>query len=142
MFWALLSSLLRAETFSDCGVRGCSLVALAGFSVRWLLLRSFSGCGTQTLERELSSCGALAQWPSSTWNLPVGRDEGSNPYTLCCQEEFLPTVPLGTSKSTLFLFHNCLILILFIYSFIGRAGSLLCTGFFFSLVTEHVFWST
>ena len=47
---------------------GYSLLGCTGFSLRWLLLlwstgsrhMGFSGCGTQALERRLSSCGARA----------------------------------------------------------------------------------
>ena len=46
--------------------RGYSLLWCAGFSLQWLLLlqstgsrsEGFSSCGSRTLERRLSSCGA------------------------------------------------------------------------------------
>ena len=48
--------------------RGYSSLRCAGFSLRWLLLlrstgsrsAGFSSCGSQALERRLSSCGARA----------------------------------------------------------------------------------
>ena len=78
--------------------RGLSLVAAsggysslwcAGFSLWWLLLLwstgsrhvGFSSCGSQALERRLSSWGTRAQLLRGMWDLP-GPGQGSNPCLL------------------------------------------------------------
>ena len=63
LFLAALGLRCCARAFSDCGEWGLLIVA-----VRWLLLlrsmgsrrTGFSSCGSQALERRLSSCGARA----------------------------------------------------------------------------------
>ena len=66
----------------------------AGFSLRWLLLWrvGFSSCGTQAVERKLSSCGARAQLLCSMWDLPR---PGLEPMSPALAGRFLTTAPPG-----------------------------------------------
>ena len=88
LFLAALGLCCCTWAFSSCGEQGLLfLVVRAGFSLRWfLLLRStgsrhvgFSSCGTQALERRLSSCGTRAYLLRSTWDLPGPRLEPVSP---------------------------------------------------------------
>ena len=68
IFGCVVSLLLRVGFSLVAASRGYSSLRCAGFSLRWLLLlrstgsrcTGFSSCGTQALERRLSSCGARA----------------------------------------------------------------------------------
>ena len=78
------------------------LLRCAGFSLQWLLLlRStgsrracFSSCGSQALERRLSSCGAQAQLLCGMWDLP---GPGIEPGSPALAGGFLATAPAGKS---------------------------------------------
>ena len=86
---------------------GCSSFHCAGFSLRWLLsLRSagsrrtgFTSCGSQALERRLSSCGAQAQLLHGMWDLP---GPGLKPVSLALAGGFLTTAPPGKPQNTIF----------------------------------------
>ena len=99
---------------SACGL---SLVAASGgysslrctcFSLRWLLLlwstgsrhAGFSNCGSQALERRLSSCGAQAYLLRGMWDLPGPELEPMSP---AWAGGFLTTVPPGKSPAALFI---------------------------------------
>ena len=79
-----------------------SLLRCAGFSLWWLLLLQstgsrrvgFSSCGTQALERRLSSCGARAQLLRSMWDLP---GPGLEPVCPALAGRLLTTAPPGNS---------------------------------------------
>ena len=70
------------------------------FSLRWLLLlwstgsrcTGFSICGSQVLERRLSSCGSWAQLLHSMWDLP---GPGLEPVSPALAGKFLTTAPPG-----------------------------------------------
>ena len=78
----------------------------AGFSFRWLLLlqstgsrrAGFSNCGTQALERRLSSCGMWAYLLHGVWDLP---GPGLEPMSPALAAGFLTTTP--PEKPTAFL---------------------------------------
>ena len=77
---------------------GYSLLQREGFSLRWLLLlrstgsrcAGFSSCGSQALERRLSSCGARASLLCGMWDLP---GPGLEPVSPALAGGFLTTVP-------------------------------------------------
>ena len=77
-----------------------SSLRCAGFSLRWLLLlwstgsrrAGFSSCGSQALERRLSSCGAWAQLLRGMWDLP---GPGLEPVSPALAGGFLTTAPPG-----------------------------------------------
>ena len=80
--------------------RGYSSLQCTGFSLQWLLLLQsmgsrcvgFSSCGSRSLERRLSSCGARAQLLRSMWDLP---GPGLEPVSPALAGGFLITVPPG-----------------------------------------------
>ena len=93
-------------------MHGLSLVAASGgysslwcmgFSLRWLLLlrstgsrhMGFSSCGTQALERRLSSCGTRASLLHSMWDVPGPGLEAVSP---ALAGGFLTTAPPGKSQ--------------------------------------------
>ena len=84
---------------------GYSSLRCAGFSLRWLLLlRSmgsrhvgFSSCGSQALERRLSSCGARASLLRGMWDLP---GPGLEPVFPALAGGFLTTAPPGKSATS------------------------------------------
>ena len=77
-----------------------SSLRCTGFSLWWLLLLRSTGfrctgvssCGSQALERRLSSCGAWAQLLRGMWDLPR---PGFEPVSPALAGEFLTTVPPG-----------------------------------------------
>ena len=56
----------------------------------------FSSCGSQALERRLSSCGTWAQTLCDMWDLP---GPGIKPVSPALAGGFLTTVPPGKSQS-------------------------------------------
>ena len=96
--------------------RGYSPLQCTGFPLRWLLLlRSmgsrhpgFSSCGSQGLERRLSSCGAQALYLCGMWDLPR---PGLEPVSPALAGRFLTTAPPGKSLLP-FLKSGCLFLLL------------------------------
>ena len=100
LFWLCWVSVAAHGLSLVVASRGCSLLRCAGFSLRWLLpLRSTgsrhtgpSSCGSQALERRLSSCGARAQMLRGMWDLP---GPGLKPVSPALASGFLTTVPPG-----------------------------------------------
>ena len=81
--------------------RGSSLVCM-GFSFWWLLLLQSTGSRMQGFAgRELTGCGAQAQLPRGTWNLPR---PGIKPVSPALADRFLTTGPPG--KSQYHMFNN------------------------------------
>ena len=76
------------------------MLRCTGLSLCWLLLLrntgsrrvGFSSCGSQALERRLSSCGAWAQLFHSMWDLPR---IGIEPVSPALAGGFLTTEPPG-----------------------------------------------
>ena len=105
-----------------------SSLRCAGFSLWWpLLLRStgsrragFSSCGSQALERRLSSCGARALLLRGTWDLP---GPGLEPVSPALAGGFLTTAPPGKPQFCLFLF-------LFFKLFLAALGLRCCVRAF------------
>ena len=97
------------------GSRGYSSLQCAGFSLWWLLLlqstgsrhTGFSSCGSQALERRLSSCGARAQLPRGTWDLP---GPGLKPVSPALADGFLTIAPPGKPNQCLLDIHSSLVL--------------------------------
>ena len=97
------SLLLRTDVSLAVASGGYSSLRCAGFSLQWLLLlwstgsrrTGFSSCGSQALERRLSSCGAWAQLLRGMWDLP---GPGLKPVSPALAGRFLTTVPLGKSE--------------------------------------------
>ena len=79
---------------------GYSSLRCVGFSLGWLLLlwstgsrrMGFSSCGSQGLERRLSSCGARAWLLCGMWDLP---GPGLEPGSPALAGGFLTTAPPG-----------------------------------------------
>ena len=59
----------------------------------------FSSCGSQALERRLSSCGAWAQLLCSMWDLP---GPGLEPVFPALADGFLTAAPPGKSQDLFF----------------------------------------
>ena len=86
---------------------GYSSLRWAGFSLRWLLLlqstgsrhAGFSSCGSQALERRLSSCGTRALLLRDMWDPP---GPGLEPVPPALAGGFLMTAPPGKSPWQLF----------------------------------------
>ena len=86
---------------------GYSLLQCAGFSLQWLLLlRSmgsrhvgFSSCGSQALERRLSSCGTWAFLLCGMWDLP---GPGLEPVSPALAGRFSTTAPPGKPSLSVF----------------------------------------
>ena len=84
-----------------------SLLQRADFLLQWLLLlqstgfrpTGFSSCGTWTLERRLSSCGACASLFHGMWDLA---GPGLEPVSPALAGRFSTTVPPGKSLSLFF----------------------------------------
>ena len=82
---------------------GYSSLWCTGFSLRWLLLlrntgsrcAGFSSCGSQALERKLSSCGTWAQLLHGMWDLP---GPGLKPVSPTLAGGSLTTAPPGKSQ--------------------------------------------
>ena len=109
-FLAVLGLRCCARAFSSCGERGLlSSLRCAGFSLQWLLLlwsmgsrrTGFSSCGSWTLERRLSSCGARAYLLRGTWDLP---GPGLEPVFPALTGGFLTTAPPGKFRQYFFTF--------------------------------------
>ena len=87
--------------------RGYSLLQYAGFSLWWLLLlwstgsrhMGFSSCGSQVLERRLSSCGTQAQLLRGMWDLPRS---GIEPMSPALAGRFLTTEPPRKTQKVTF----------------------------------------
>ena len=87
---------------------GYSLLQCTDFSLRWLLLlwntgsrhAGFSNCGSQALERRLSSCGARAWLLRGMWNLPGPELE---PVSPALAGGVLTTAPPGKAPVVLVL---------------------------------------
>ena len=102
LFMAVLGLRCCAQPSSSCSEQGLLFVAVCGLLIAWLLLlRStgsrcvgFSSCGSQALERRLSSCGAQASLLRSMWDLP---GPGLEPVSPALAGRFLTTVPPGKS---------------------------------------------
>ena len=91
LFLAALGLLCCTRAFSSCGEQGLLLLAVRGLLTVVLLLRStgskhagFSNCGSQALERRLSSCGAGLSCSAACGIFP---DQGSNPCPLHWQAD-------------------------------------------------------
>ena len=90
--------------------RGSSSLRCAGFSLWWLLsLQStgsrhagLSSCGTQAVDRRLSSCGTRAQLLCVMWDLP---GPGLKPVSPALAGRFLTTVLPGKSSSEFLKFQ-------------------------------------
>ena len=86
---------------------GHSSLWCAGFSLQWLLLLRSTGsrqvglssCGSQAVERRLSSCGAWAKLLRGMWDLPGPVFEPMSP---ALAGGFLTTAPPGKSRHTYF----------------------------------------
>ena len=108
IFCCVGSSLLHVGFLQLWRAGGYSSLQCAGFSLRWLLLlwstgsrgSGFSSCGSQALERRLSSCGSWAQLLRDMWDLPR---PGLEPMFPALAGGFLTTVPPGKSPVTKFL---------------------------------------
>ena len=111
-FWLHWVSVAARGAFSSCGERGL-LIAVAshcgGFSccgARALGMQTsvvvacgLSSCGSQALERRLSSCGARAQLLRGMWDLPR---PGLEPMTPALAGGFLTTEPPGKPCTIVF----------------------------------------
>ena len=93
------------QAFSSCGELGPPVAAVRGLltvaaslccRARTLGARAFSSCSTWALERRVSSCGARAQLPRGTWDLPR---PGLEPVSPALAGRFLTTAPPGKPKS-------------------------------------------
>ena len=101
---------------------GYSLLWCTGFSLQWLLLlrstgsrcAGFSSCGSQALERRLSSCSTGTQLLRSMWDLS---GPGLEPMSPILAGGFLTTAPPG-KPGILYLLTS---LTYFSHSQIGRA---------------------
>ena len=115
-FLAVLGLCCCARAFCSCGEWGratlhCSVRAshCGGFSCcgahavgAWasvVVALGLSSCGSRTLERRLSSCGAQAQLLRGTWDLP---GPGLEPMSPALASGFLITAPPGKSCIILF----------------------------------------
>ena len=102
-FGCVGSSLLHAGFSLVAASGGYSSLQCTGFSLQWLLLlqntgsrsTGFSSCGSQALERRLSSCGAWAQLLRSMWDLPAPGLEAVSP---ALAGGFLTTAPPGKPR--------------------------------------------
>ena len=105
-FWLRWAFLAARRLSLVAASRGYSSLRCAGFSLRRLLLlwsmgsrrTGFSSCGSQALERRLSSCGAWAQLLYGMWDLP---EPGIEPVSPALAGKFLTTAPPGKSRRTL-----------------------------------------
>ena len=118
MFLNFIYFWLRWIVVAVCGLslvvasRGYSSLQCAGFSFWWLLLlrstgsrrAGFSSCGTQALERMLSSCGARAQLLRGMWDLPR---PGLEPGCPALAGGFLTTAPPGKSLCVILYQFYC-----------------------------------
>ena len=95
------------QAFSSCSEWGLLFVAVRGLLMRWLLLlqstgsrcMGFSSCGSQALERRLSSCGTRVLLLRSMWDLPR---PGLEPVSPALAGGFLTTAPPGKPQPALF----------------------------------------
>ena len=108
LFLAALGLCCCMWAFSSCSKVGdYSSLRCTGFSLHWLLLLQstgsrcigFSSCGTQALERRLSSCGTWVNLLRGMWDLPW---PGIEPVSSASAGGFLITVPAGKSLFCLF----------------------------------------
>ena len=83
LFLAVLGLHRCTRAFSSCGEQGLLFVAVRGLS----------SCGTQAVERTLSSCGTWAWLLHSMWDLP---GPGIEPMSPALAGRFLTTVPPGS----------------------------------------------
>ena len=119
LFLAALGLHCCAQAFSSCGKQGPLFAVVHGLHPwRWLFLHlhgggfsycraqalgawasivvahGLSSCGSQALERRLSSCGAWAQLLRGMWDLP---GPGLEPVSPALAGRFLTTAPPGKS---------------------------------------------
>ena len=83
--------------FSCCGARASRTRASV------VVARGLSSCGSQALERRLSSCGAWAYLLRGMWDLP---GPGLKPVSLALAGGFLTTAPSGKSPVWTFDLEN------------------------------------
>ena len=93
--------------FSCCGARALGVQASV------VVAHGLSSCGSQALERRLSSCGAQAQLLCDMWDLP---GPGLEPVSSALTGGFLTTVPPGKPQHLFFKLHIYLINFLQIHS--------------------------
>ena len=96
---AVFLQLRRAGTTLHCGVRASHCGGFPCCGARALDARAsvvvacvLSSCGSQTLERRLSSCGTWAQLLCGMWDLP---GPGLEPMSPALAGGFLTTAPSG-----------------------------------------------
>ena len=86
-----------------CGFSCCRAWAL-DTRVSVVATHGLSSCGSQALERRLSSCGALAQLLRGMWNLP---GPGIEPVSPALAGGFLGAVPPGKSPTPFLKSNFC-----------------------------------
>ena len=116
LFLAALGLRCCTRAFSGCGERGLLFFAVHGLLHRsgfsccraralgaWasvVVAHRLSRCGSQALERRLSSCGARTQLLRGMWDLP---GPGLEPVSPALAGGFLTTAPPGKSHITFLL---------------------------------------
>ena len=104
LFLVVLGLRCCVRAFSSCSERGLLFVAVCGFLIGVTSLvaehsldgscAGFCRCGSQAVERRLSSCGTWAQLLHGMWDLPGPELE---PASSALAGGLLPTVPPGKS---------------------------------------------
>ena len=86
------ATLHRGAQASHCRGFSCCGARTLGARVSIVVACGLSSCGSQALERRLSSCGTLAYLLHGTWDLPR---PGLEPVSPALAGRFLTTAPPG-----------------------------------------------